>query len=236
MRLLLAMIWLKTNSLGIKQQSLTHPNIPRNVHWIDGPLKHSRFVFHLISTKGTTVPNLFLCWQHLFFNRFWWFFLLYTKFYLWNMQTDLYGSYCFLRYKGVKMGPTPKVLNFIFSLILMAFLLWNFLPMFFKQIWPSSYGCRYKWYQRRPKWTNTQLFFYYKSNLYTGFSIAFPWKIPVCSICDIFVVPLFVSKIWGVWKGPISKTFHFYFKNKIMFFFLLFPYYIPSCTFQTDST
>ena len=159
MRLLLAMIWLKTNSLGIKQQSLTHPNIPRNVHWIDGPLKHSRFVFHLISTKGTTVPNLFLCWQHLFFNRFWWFFLLYTKFYLWNMQTDLYGSYCFLRYKGVKMGPTPKVLNFIFSLILMAFLLWNFLPMFFKQIWPSSYGCRYKWYQRRPKWTNTQLFF-----------------------------------------------------------------------------
>jgi hypothetical protein len=114
----------------------------------------------------------------------------------------------------------------------MAFLLWNFLPMFFKQIWPSSYGCRYKWYQRRPKWTNAQLFFYYKSNLYAGFSIAFPWKIPVCSICNIFVVPLFVSKIWGVWKGPISKIFHFYYKNKIMFFFLLFPYYIPSRHFQ----
>ena len=58
------------------------------------------------------------------------------------------------RYKGAKMGQTPKILyyylTFNFDVCFSFDFLWNFLLVFFKMIWPISYSFWDKEGQKKP--------------------------------------------------------------------------------------
>ena len=130
------------NPLSSETRGSIGTKLGKNVHWMVLSKFYRFFFFCLIGLerpKGIKKSVVCLCmwWVYFSTNLDGGFLMFLITCSLYSMSTDFLWLLLFPWYKGVKIGSTPKTVNFysspIFIVVLSLDSLWNFLPAIFFQ-------------------------------------------------------------------------------------------------------